>query len=62
MDTMAINTTDMTRLETKYRQVLKIMLSLPVCAPSALVYLSIGVLPATAQRDLQNSKALLAEL
>ena len=29
------------------------MLSLPVCAPSALVYLSIGVLPATAQRDLE---------
>ena len=50
---MNINTTDMAKLETKYRQVLKNMLSLPVCAPSALVYLSVGVLPATAQRDLE---------
>ena len=53
LDTMNINTTDLARLETKYRQVLKNMLSLPVFAPSALVYLSVGVLPATAQRDLE---------
>ena len=53
LDTMPINTTDMARLETKYRQVLKNMLSMPVCVSSALVYLTMGVLPATAQRDVE---------
>ena len=47
-DTMPINTTDMARLETKYRQVLKNMLSMPDCVSSAL-----GVLPATAQRYVE---------
>ena len=53
LDTMPINTTDMATLETKYRKVLKNMLSMPDCMASALVYLTMGVLPATAQRDLE---------
>ena len=53
LDTMHINITDMARLETKYRKVLKNMLSMPDCVSSPMVYLTIGVLPATAQRDLE---------
>ena len=52
-DTMEINVGDLEKLETKYRKVLKCMLSLPDCTSSAAVYLSIGVLPATAQRDIE---------
>ena len=52
-DTMSINETDLERLEVKYRKMLKCMMSLPDCTPSAAVYLCIGVLPATAQRDLE---------
>ena len=51
-DTMPINEGDLERLEVKYRKVLKCMLSLPDCTSSAAVYLSIGVLPACAQRDV----------
>ena len=50
---MHINKTDMARLETKYRKALKNMMALPDCVTSPLVYLTIGVLPATAQRDLE---------
>ena len=50
---MPINITDMATLETKYRQVLKHMLSMPDCVSSPLVYLTMGILPATAQRDLE---------
>jgi hypothetical protein len=53
LDTMNINITDMARLETKYRQILKNMLSMPDCVSSPLVYLTMGILPATAQRDLE---------
>ena len=53
LDTMHLNTTDMTRLEVKYRKVLKNMMSMPDCVSSPLVYLTIGILPATAQRDLE---------
>ena len=53
LDTMHINTTDMARLETKYRKVLKNMLSMPDCVSSPLVYLTMGILPATAQRDIE---------
>ena len=52
-DTMFLNTTDMERIEVKYRKVLKCMLGLPDCTTSAAVYLSIGVMPATAQRDIE---------
>ena len=50
---MPINSNDMNKLEIKYRKVLKCMMSLPDCTPSALVYLTIGILPAEAQRDLE---------
>ena len=52
-DTMPLNTVDLDRIEVKYRKVLKCMLSLPDCTSSVAVYLSIGVLPATAQRDIE---------
>ena len=53
LDTMPISVTDMARLETKYRQVLKNMMSMPDGISSPLVYLTMGILPATAQRDLE---------
>ena len=54
LDTMHINTTDMGRLETKYSsEVRKNMLSMLDCVSSPLVYLTMGILPATAQRDLE---------
>jgi hypothetical protein len=52
-DTMCLNVGDMERIETKYRKTLKCMLSLPDCTNTESVYLSIGVLPATAQRDIE---------
>ena len=52
-DTMCLNVADMERIETKYRKTLKCMLSLPDCTTSAAVYLNVGVLPATAQRDIE---------
>ena len=53
LDTMPLNSTDMKRLETRYRQTLKHMLSMPDCVSSPLVYLTIGIMPVTAQRDLE---------
>ena len=53
LDTMHLNTTDLAKLEIKYRKVLKHMMSMPDCVSSPLVYLTIGVLPAAAQRDLE---------
>ena len=53
LDMMPINVTDMARLETKYIQVLKNMMSMPDCVSYPLVYLTMGILPATAQRDLE---------
>ena len=50
---MQLNTTDMERIDVKYRKVLKCMLSLSDCTTSAAVYLNAGVLPATAQRDIE---------
>ena len=52
-ETMPINLGDIERLEKKYRKTLKCMLSLPECTTSVAVYLSIGVLPAEAQRDVE---------
>ena len=49
-----MNATDMECMEIKYRKVLKCMLSLPDCTTSAAVYLCAGVLPATAQRDIET--------
>ena len=56
LDTMPINLNDMNKLEIKYRKVLKCMMSMPECTPSALVYLTIGILPAEAQRDLESPR------
>ena len=53
LDTMNLNITDIDRLEVKYKKVLKNMMSMPDCVSSPLVYLTMGVLPATAQRDLE---------
>ena len=61
LDTMNINATDMSKLETKYRKVLKNMMSFPDCVSSPLVYLTMGVLPATAQRDI-DVMGLLGQL
>ena len=52
-DTMHLNSTDVEQIEVKYRKVLKCMLSLPDCTSSAAVYLNIGVMPASAQRDVE---------
>ena len=52
-DTMTINETDLERLEVKYRQVLRHMMSLPKYTKTSLIYFSIGVLPLCAQRDLE---------
>ena len=51
LDTMHLNATDLIKLE--YRKVLKNMMSMPGCVSSPLVYLSIGILPDTAQHDLE---------
>ena len=53
MDTMLLNANDMKRIEVKYRKVLKCMISVPDSTISAVVYFSAGVLPATAQRDVE---------
>ena len=50
---MPINITEFERLETKYRKSLKCMMSLPDCTPSDAVYLCMGILPASAQRDIE---------
>ena len=50
---MPLNLTDINRLEVKYRKVIKCMLSLPDCTTSAVVYLSAGLLPASARRDVE---------
>ena len=52
-DTMGINEGDLEKIETKYRRVLECMLSLPDCTSSSAVYLSIWVLPTTAERDIE---------
>ena len=52
-DTIQLNLTDINRLEVKYRKVIKCMLSLPDCTTSAVVYLSAGLLPASARRDVE---------
>ena len=51
-DTMQINKTDLDRLETSYRHILKKLMCLPDSVASPAVYLSIGIFPAEAQRDL----------
>ena len=52
-ETMEINKTDLARLETSFRSLLKKMLSLSENVTSPAVYLSCGVFPAEAQRDIE---------
>ena len=52
-ETMEINKKDLARLEISFRSVLKKMMSLSDNVSSSAVYLSAGVLPAEAQRDIE---------
>ena len=52
IDTININLLDLDRLELKYRSVLRNVQSLPSSVATPAIYLSIGVLPAVAERDL----------
>ena len=52
-DTVPLNLTDMARLETAYRGVIKKMLAIPEYTASCAVYLTSGIFPAEAQRDLE---------
>ena len=53
MDTINLNKADIDNLERSYRKVIKHLLCLPDNTPSAAVYLTFGVLPFEAQRDLE---------
>ena len=53
LETLNINLLDLDRFDTNYRSVLKGILSLPDSVASCAVYLSIGQLPITAERDWQ---------
>ena len=53
LDTLSLNRCDLDNLERKYRKVIKKFLCLPENTPSAAVYLTFGVLPLEAQRDLE---------
>ena len=61
LDTIPINLTDLDRLEIKFRTVLRNMQSLPSSVATPAIYLSMGVLPAVAERDL-NILGLLGQL
>ena len=52
LDTLGINKGDIERLETSYRSVIKHMLAVPDNTPSCTIYLTAGLFPAEAQRDL----------
>ena len=53
LDTIHVNATDLDRLEVKYRGHLRNLQSLPSSVASPAVYLSMGVLPAVAERDVE---------
>ena len=53
LDTIPVNTTDLDRLETKYRGVIRNLQSLPSSTATPAIYLTIGLLPAVAERDLE---------
>ena len=52
-ETMEINKTDLARLEINFRNMLKKMMTLSDNVASPAVYLSCGVLPVEAQRDIE---------
>ena len=53
LDTLNMNKTDIDNLERNYRKIIKKFLCLPENTPSVTVYLTFGVLPLEAQRDLE---------
>ena len=53
MDTINLNKADIDSLERNYRKVIKSMLCLPDNTSSVAVYLTFGILPFEAQRDLE---------
>ena len=52
LDCIPVNKTDLDRLETKFRNVLRNIQSLPSVVATPSIYLCIGVLPAVAERDI----------
>ena len=57
-DTVPLNLTDMARLGTTYRGVIKKMLAVTDYTASCAVYLTSGIFPAEAQRDLDILRLL----
>ena len=55
LDCIPINTTDLDRLEVKYRGVVRNMQSLPCSVATPAIYLSMGTLPVVAERHLDAS-------
>ena len=53
MDTITLNRADIDTLERNYRKVIKSLMCLPDNTPSCAVYLTFGILPFEAQRDLE---------
>ena len=53
LDTIPVNMTDLDRLETKFRSVLRNVQSLPSNVATPSIYLTIGQLPAVAERDIE---------
>ena len=53
LDTIAVNLTDLDRLEIKFRSVLRNMQSLPSSVSVPAIYLCMGILPAVAYRDIE---------
>ena len=53
LDTIPVNKTDLDRLETKFRSVLRSLQSLPRMVATPAVYLTLGQLPAVAERDIE---------
>ena len=53
LDTININPTDMDRLEIKFRNILRSIQGLSPSVNTAAIYLMIGCLPITAERDIQ---------
>jgi hypothetical protein len=53
LDTLSLNKADIDSLERNYRRIIKKFMCLPENTPSTTVYLTFGVLPFEAQRDLE---------
>ena len=53
LDTIPVNKTDLDQLELKFRNVLRNIQSLPASVATPAIYLTIGILPAIAERDIE---------